>query len=279
MIKNSSWSHIPEHINPVFFSLGPFQIHWYGLMYVIAFSIFYGLAIYRIRTEEPAYSKKMVLDFLTWAIAGVLLGGRLGYVLFYDFGYFAAHPVRIISPFDFSNGFQYTGIYGMSYHGGMIGVMTAAIFFCRKNKIKLWPFVDFVIPAIPLGYLFGRLGNFINGELYGRVTVMPWGMYFPLDPLHQLRHPSQLYEVFFEGLILFLVLWNLRTIKFFNGFLFCLYLIGYGLMRFFIEFVREPDSQLGFVAGPFTMGQILCFMMILAGGSILTFKLARQIKS
>ena len=120
-------------------------------------------------------------------------------------------------------------------------------------------------PAIPLGYTFGRLGNFINGELYGRVTTVPWGMYFPLDPTHQLRHPSQLYEAFFEGILLFIILWSLRETKFFDGFLFSLYLIGYGLVRIFIEFVREPDSQLGFILGSFTMGQILCICMILGG--------------
>jgi phosphatidylglycerol:prolipoprotein diacylglycerol transferase len=126
-------------------------------------------------------------------------------------------------------------------------------------------FADFVVPAIPLGYAFGRLGNFINGELYGRVTSVTWGMYFPLDPAHHLRHPSQLYEAFFEGIILFIVFWSLRKRVQFPGALFSLYLIGYGVIRFFLEFFREPDQQLGFILGPFTMGQILCFVMILCG--------------
>jgi phosphatidylglycerol:prolipoprotein diacylglycerol transferase len=153
----------------------------------------------------------------------------------------------------------------MSYHGGVIGVILVSIFFCHKYRINFWNFADLLCPAIPLGYTFGRIGNFINGELYGRVTAVPWGMYFPLDPMHQLRHPSQLYEVFFEGIFLFVILWSLRKMKCFDGFFFSLYLIGYGLVRFFIEFVREPDPQLGFILGPFTMGQILCIFMILGG--------------
>ena len=168
-----------------------------------------------------------------------------------------------------SNGLHYVGISGMSYHGGVIGVILVSIFFCQKYRINFWRFADLLCPAIPLGYTFGRLGNFINGELYGRVTTVPWGMYFPLDPTHQLRHPSQLYEAFFEGIFLFIILWSLRKRKFFGGFLFCLYLIGYGLVRFFIEFVRKPDSQLEFIFGPFTMGQILCACMILGGTLIM----------
>jgi phosphatidylglycerol:prolipoprotein diacylglycerol transferase len=142
----------------------------------------------------------------------------------------------------------------------------------HKHRLNFWYFADLLCSAIPLGYTFGRIGNFINGELYGRVTVIPWGMYFPLDPTHQLRHPSQLYEALFEGIILFVILWSLREKKCFGGFLFCLYLIGYGLIRFFIEFVREPDSQLGFIFGPFTMGQFLCAWMILGGTLIMIIK-------
>lgn len=267
-----AWQHIPEYINPVAFSIGPLEIRWYGLMYVAAFCITYCLLIYRIRNEKFEYSKKIIADFMFWVIFGVLIGGRLGYVLFYDLKYFIANPLKIIAPFDFLGGFHYTGIYGMSYHGGLIGVLVATFLFCRKHKMHFWRFADFIAPVIPLGYTFGRLGNFINGELYGRVTRMPWGMYFPLDFAHQLRHPSQLYEAFFEGIFLFIVLWSLRNVKYFFGFIFSLYLIGYGLSRFFIEFLRDPDPQLGFIWGPFTMGQILCFIMVLTGFSIFLFK-------
>lgn len=270
------WSHIPEHINPVAFSIGPLGVHWYGLMYIIAFLTVYILVHYRIRTEKFPYTEQTVSDFMSWLIFGVLMGGRLGYVLFYDFKYFMAHPFNILSPFDFLNGFHYTGIYGMSYHGALIAVVIVTVIYCQKHKINFWHFTDFFIPAVPLGYTFGRLGNFINGELYGRVSTVPWGMYFPLDSAQKLRHPSQLYEALFEGIALFIILWSMRKIKYFDGFLFSLYLIGYGLARFFIEFVREPDPQLGFIAGPFTMGQILCFCMIASGILILLIKSQRS---
>jgi phosphatidylglycerol:prolipoprotein diacylglycerol transferase len=143
--------------------------------------------------------------------------------------------------------------------------LLAGVIFCRVKKIDFWHFADTVVVGIPLGYTLGRVGNFINGELYGRVTTLPWGMYFPLDPTHQLRHPSQLYEAFFEGILLFAVLWRFRKIKLFDGFIFCLYIVGYGMARFFVEFVREPDVQIGLTLGYFTRGQVLCACMILCG--------------
>ena len=266
------WNHIPEHINPALFQIGQFQLRYYGLMYVIAFSVVYLLVLYRINNEKYEYSKNIIQNYFIWAILGVMIGGRLGYVLFYNLKYYTSHPLEIILPFSFTNGFHYTGIGGMSYHGGLIAVLLATILFCYKNKINFWHFTDLLIPAIPLGYTFGRLGNFTNGELYGRVTTMPWGMYFPLDPTYQLRHPSQLYEAFFEGVFLFIILWLLRKRSPFNGFLISLYLIGYGTVRFFIEFVRQPDTQLGFILGPFTMGQLLCFSMILGGSVVFLMK-------
>ncbi len=259
------YAHIPQHLNAVIFSIGPMEVRWYGLMYVVAFSVVYYLALYRIKTEKFAYAKEVIADFMFWAIIGILVGGRLGYVLFYNLPVFLSDPLRIVLPFTLSGGFQYTGIFGMSYHGGAIGLLLATLLFCRRRKLNFWQVVDFFCPIIPLGYTFGRLGNFINGELWGRVTSMPWGMYFPLDSTNQLRHPSQLYEAFFEGIVLFVILWNLRKKSRFDGFLLSAYLIGYGAIRFFIEFFREPDPQLGFIAGPFTMGQVLCFVMILGG--------------
>jgi len=266
------WNHIPEHINPVIVQTGQFQVRYYGLMYVVAFSTVYLLIFYRIKNEPFKYSKDIIQNYLIWAILGVIIGGRLGYVLFYNFKYYITHPLEIILPFSFTDGFHYTGIAGMSYHGGLIGVILTGFFFCYKNKINFWHFTDLFIPAIPLGYTFGRIGNFINGELYGRVTTLPWGMYFPLDQTRELRHPSQLYEAFFEGVFLFLILWGVRKKSLFDGFLFSLYIIGYGLARFFIEFVREPDSQLGFITGSLSMGQILSLCMISGGIIVLLVK-------
>lgn len=266
------WAHIPEYINPVAFTIGPISVHWYGLMYAVAFSLVYFLVLHRIKTEKINYSKETVDDFMFLAIIAILLGGRLGYVLFYNLGFFMGHPLNIISPLDYSRGLHYVGFFGMSYHGALLGFLLALIMFCRRRKIDLWRFIDLFIPAIPLGYTFGRLGNFINGELYGRMTTVPWGMYFPLDSTHHLRHPSQLYEAFFEGIFLFLILWSIRKTALYRGFLCGLYLIGYGGLRFVIEFFREPDPQLGFVLGPFTLGQIFCALMVLSGAFILVHR-------
>ncbi len=262
------WNHIPEKIDPVLFQIGAFQLRYYGLMYIVAFSIVYVLVLHRVKKEQYEYSGELIQGYMLWAALGLIIGGRIGYVLFYNLEYYISHPLEIFLPFSFTGGLHFTGIGGMSYHGGLIGVLSGVIMFCYKNKISFWSSVDLFAPAIPLGYMFGRIGNFINGELYGRVTTVPWGMYFPLDTTGQLRHPSQLYEAFFEGLFLFFVLWSLRKKRMFNGFLFSLYLVGYGLVRFFIEFVRQPDYQLGFILGSFTMGQILCFLMIIAGAAV-----------
>jgi len=259
------WQHIPEHLSPYILRIGSFQLRYYGLMYIVAFSTVYMLCLYRLRHEHFDYSRSDIENFFIWAVIGLMLGARLGYVLFYNLSYYISHPAEIFLPFSFDDGFRFTGLAGMSYHGGLIGVLTATALFCRRNRIRFFSFVDFVIPAIPLGYTFGRIGNFINGELYGRPTSLPIGMYFPLDPSGVLRHPSQLYEAFFEGIFLFIILWSLRRVRSFDGFILSLYIIGYGAVRFFIEFVREPDPQIGFVFGFFTLGQILCLAMILGG--------------
>jgi len=263
------WQNLPAQISPVLFSIGPFQLRYYSLMYIIAFALVYLMVSYRIKHENYEYSTETIQDYMVWAMLGVIFGGRLGYVLFYNFGYYLQHPLEIILPFDFSNGIKFIGLSGMSYHGGLIGVAVVSLYFCLKNKINFWRFADLFMPAVPLGYTFGRIGNFINGELFGRATTMPWGMYFPLDPTQQLRHPSQLYEAFFEGIVLFAILWLLRKKKRFDGYLLGIYLCGYGFVRFIIEFFREPDYQLGFVLGFLSMGQVLCLLMILCGAVIL----------
>jgi phosphatidylglycerol:prolipoprotein diacylglycerol transferase len=268
----NSWQHLPSHISPTIFSIGSFQLRYYGLMYIIAFAIVYFLTLYLIKNENYEYTAENLQDYLVWAMLGVIIGGRFGYALFYNFAYYLHHPLEIILPFDFSHGFKFVGISGMSYHGGLIGVVIVSILFCRKNKIKFWNFVDLFCPAIPLGYSFGRIGNFINGELWGRITTVPWGMYFPLDSTHSLRHPSQLYEAIFEGIVLFLLLWLIRKKKRFDGFLIGIYICGYGFVRFFIEFFREPDYQLGFVLGFMSMGQVLCLLMMMAGITIIVWR-------
>ncbi len=260
------WQHLPEHIDPVIFKIGSFQLQYYGLMYLVAFGICYALVVYRLKREKRfTMTIEQAQGLIMNLVIGLIIGARLGYVLFYNFSYYVAHPLEIISPVQFNGGIQFTGISGMSYHGGLIGVIIAGFLFVRKHKIDFRDAVDLLIPAIPLGYTFGRLGNFINGELYGRATDFVLGMYFPSDPRQLLRHPSQLYEAFFEGLFLFAVLWPLRKKNWPRGAMLGLYLIGYGTVRFLIEFVRQPDEHLGFIVHRISMGQLLCAAMIVSG--------------
>lgn len=260
------WQHLPEHLDPVIFEIGFFKLQYYGLMYLVAFGLTYALVLYRIRHEKGFTITSAQVESLTTAmIVGVILGGRLGYVLFYNLSYYLRHPVEIFLPFSFSGGIHFTGISGMSYHGGLIGVVVASVLYGRRNGIGFREIVDLYAPAVPLGYTFGRIGNFINGELYGRVTDLPIGMYFPAAPTPERRHPSQLYEAFFEGIFCFTVLWLARKRIRTRGAMLSLYLVSYGTVRFFIEFFRQPDAHIGFVLFRFSAGQILCSLMILAG--------------
>ena len=265
IVSTGWWAHIPEHINPVLISLGQFKVHWYGLMYPVGFLTAFFLVIYRIRSEKLILEENDVFDFLLWAILSVIVGARIGHVISSDISYYLANPWKIISPFDFTGGFHYTGILGMSYHGGAIALVLAYILFCYIKKINHWQFADIVAPAIPAGYTFGRIGNFINGELYGKVTTLPWGMYFPTDPTHQLRHPSQLYEAFLEGIVLFIILWHLRKKKWFNGLTMSVYLIGYGIARFIIEFIREESAMTKPFLGFLNLAQVMSLLMLGAG--------------
>ncbi len=266
------WTRLPYSVSPFLIEFNGFGIRYYSLMYILAFITVYVLIRYRLKTEVFQITSSQLDDFIVWAAMGVLLGGRLGYVLFYNLSFFASHPLQIFLPFDTINGFRFTGISGMSYHGGLIGVAMAVILFCRKNKINTWEFSDLFCSAVPLGYTFGRLGNFFNSELYGRATTLQIGMFFPTDPSHTLRHPSQLYEAFFEGIILFAILWMTRKKAILKHRMFALYLIGYGVFRFFIEYVRMPDEHLNFVFYHFTMGQVLCGSMIISGTLLILFK-------
>lgn len=260
------WQHLPEHISPVIFQIGSFKLQYYGLMYIVAFGITYALVLYRLRHEPRfAVTRDQVNDMTTYAIVGLMLGARLGYVVFYNMPYFMKHPLEIVLPFDVDNGFAFTGISGMSYHGGLIGALAGGWLYTRRQGLRLRDVLDLYLPVIPLGYTFGRLGNFLNGELYGRVTTAPIGMVFPLAPDRALRHPSQLYEAFFEGVVLFIVMWSIRRVRAPRGAMLAFYLIGYGLVRFLIEFFREPDAHLGPVLAWMTMGQVLCAAMIAAG--------------
>jgi phosphatidylglycerol:prolipoprotein diacylglycerol transferase len=248
-------------------------------MYIVAFAITFLLVLYRVKREDRfEITSDQVKDLTTYMIIGLVIGARLGYVVFYNLAYYLQHPLEIILPFSFSNGVTFTGISGMSYHGGLIGVILVTWLYTRKAGLDWWSVVDLYIPAIPLGYTFGRLGNFINGELYGRVTTSSIGMYFPMAKAGELRHPSQLYEAFFEGIFLFAILWSIRKIKIPKGAMLAIYLIGYGTVRFCIEFFRQPDAQIGFVFLSFSMGQILCSLMI-AGGVFLYFYLQRRAKA
>ncbi|MBN1278932.1 MAG: prolipoprotein diacylglyceryl transferase [Chlorobium sp.] len=263
------WQNLPAQMNPVIFSLGGFPVRWYGTMYIVAFTVVYLLTLYRLKTEKTDFSKPFIGDALTWAMVGVVIGGRLGYIVFYGLDGFFADPLGTILPrASSSGGCSFAGITGMSYHGGVIGVVLAMWFFSRSQNKGFYETFDLFIPSLPLGYTFGRLGNFINGELYGRVTDAAVGMYFPMAPTIELRHPSQLYEAFFEGIVLFLVLWALRKRSPYPGFLSGLYLFGYGFVRFFIEYFREPDAHLGFVLLNLSMGQLLCLAMMLAGAAV-----------
>jgi phosphatidylglycerol---prolipoprotein diacylglyceryl transferase len=272
-----AWQHLPERMDPVLFQIGAFRLQWYGLMYILAFTLVYFLARGRTRSEKRfPYGEEFLKNILTYGFVGVLVGGRLGYVLFYNLPHYLKHPLEIVFPFQFDNGCRFTGISGMSYHGGIIGVLIACAWFCRRYRADFWNLSDLFFPVAPLGYTFGRLGNFINGELYGRVTESNIGMHFPMSPNpDELRHPSQLYEAFFEGIFLFAVLWSLRKVKLPKGAMTALYLFGYGFVRFWIEFFRQPDTQLGFVFLRFSMGQVLCSVMM-AGAAALFFFLRQH---
>ncbi|EKE20808.1 MAG: hypothetical protein ACD_7C00469G0006 [uncultured bacterium] len=256
------YQNLPEKINPVIFSVDFFSVYWYSLMYLIGFITVAGLLYWRIYRKETNFSWDDIFDFLINSFLAIIIGARFGYVLFYNLNYFLVNPLEIIWPFNPSG--EFTGIYGMSYHGAAVGFILATYFFCKKRKISFLKLTDFILPAIPAGYFFGRIGNFLNGELYGRVTTSQWGMNFG-DGF--LRYPSQLYEAFFEGIVLFIILWLVRN-KFSKkeGFISGLYLSGYGVFRFAIEFLREPDAQLGIFFNYLTMGQMLSLIMI--GGGI-----------
>lgn len=265
------WQHIPEKMDPVLFEIGGFKLQYYGLMYLVGFGVTYALVNYRIKKEKRwDLSEEHLQGLLTSMIIGLVIGARLGYVVFYNLEYYLQHPLEIILPVSFKDGFHFTGISGMSYHGGLICTIVGAWWYIRKNDLNFRKMADLCIPCIPIAYTFGRLGNFINGELWGRSTTAPWGMYFPTGG-PTLRHPSQLYEAFGEGIILFAVIWPLRNKVRTPGGLLPIYLFGYGMIRFIIEYFRQPDEHLGFVLLSLSMGQLLCAAMMLTGLGLFGF--------
>lgn len=240
-------------ISPEIVRVGPFAVRWYGMMYLFGFASSYLL----VRHQLNKLGERLLVDIdslYSYLVLGLLLGARLGYAVLYNFSFYFRHPLEVFA--------VWHG--GMSFHGGLIGSIFAGYMFCRKSRLDFWHTADLVIVTAPIGLGFGRLGNFINGELYGRITDVPWGMVFPAGgPLP--RHPSQLYELLLEGAALFIILWTLRTRLRKSGMLTALFLVLYGAFRFIVEFFREPDEQLGYVLSVFTMGQVLCMSMIIAG--------------
>jgi phosphatidylglycerol---prolipoprotein diacylglyceryl transferase len=269
------WNHLPLRIDPVLWEGGPFQLRYYSLMYLTSIMVFYMMTRLRLKSSRGLMTKDQLDLFMTYGIVGVVLGARLGYVVFYDPLYFLSNPVLIVWPYQVIDGQGYFGISGLSYHGGLLGALFATMLFCKRYHKPFLEFGDFIIPAVPLGYMFGRIGNFLNGELYGRVTSSPWGMYFQRADPFALRHPSQLYEAFFEGFVLFIVLWVLSRKALPSGLLIALYVIGYAVARFFIEYFREPDEHLGVLLWELSMGQILSLLMIL-GGVLMIVKIWRN---
>ncbi|UYG06784.1 prolipoprotein diacylglyceryl transferase [Halomonas sp. M4R1S46] len=246
-------------IDPVAISLGPLQVHWYGLMYVIGFIAAWFLG--RRRAPRIGLDGDDVGDMIFYAALGVVLGGRLGYALFYGMEQWLADPLWIFRVWDG----------GMSFHGGLVGVLLAALYFARKKRLAFFTLTDFVAPLVPIGLGAGRIGNFINHELPGRVTELPWGMAFPgLGP--EPRHPSSLYEALLEGVVLFVVLWWVSSRPRRRGLVSGLFLTLYGVFRFAVEFVRRPDPQLGFIAFDWlTMGMLLSLPMIVAGLALIAW--------
>lgn len=246
--------HHPD-FNPVAIQLGPIAVHWYGLMYLFGFAAVWVLGRYRIHRGDTRLNTRQFEDLVFYCILGVILGGRLGYVLFYKPQEYLAHPLHVL----------YIWEGGMAFHGGLLGVIVALLAFAKINRFGLLELGDFIAPMIPLGLAAGRLGNFINGELWGRVSDVPWAMVFPQAGDGMPRHPSQLYEMALEGIVLFVVLWTMARRPLRPGLISAVFLTGYGVLRFGIEFTREPDAFLGLLWAGLSMGQWLSLPMIAAG--------------
>ncbi len=254
---------VHPQFNPVALALGPVQIHWYGLTYLVAFGLFLWLANARARQPQYAragWTRRDVEDLLFWGVVGVVLGGRIGYALFYKPDHYLANPLEILA--------VWKG--GMSFHGGMLGVILAMVAYARSRGRPWLQVTDLIAPCVPTGLASGRIGNFINGELWGRAAdpSLPWAMVFPQSGSALPRHPSQLYQFALEGLLLFVLLWLYARRPRATGQVSGAFLVGYGLFRFIAEYFREPDAFLGTLALGLSMGQWLCVPMVVAGGAL-----------
>ena len=260
---------VHPQFDPVAFQIGPVAVRWYGLMYLLAFALFVVLGKYRARQNLlTGWHPRDIDDMLFYGVFGVIVGGRLGYVLFYKPLHYLQHPLEVFAVWEG----------GMSFHGGFLGVLVALWLFARRRRKRWLDVTDFVAPLVPLGLAAGRLGNFINGELWGRATEGSWGMVFPqVDAIA--RHPSQLYQFALEGVLLFAILWWYTSRRRPMGAPSGLFLLGYGVFRFVAEFAREPDGFLGYLAGGLTMGQWLSLPMIVAGIALMFWAHANARKS
>ncbi len=246
------------NIDPVIFELGPLALRWYGLMYLLGFIAAFWLA--KRRLYRTGWTEEQLSDLLFMGFLGVIIGGRMGYVLFYQFDTFLSNPLYLFK--------IWSG--GMSFHGGLLGVIASLVYFAKKQQATLLQVGDFVAPLVPIGLGFGRLGNFINAELWGRTTDVPWAFVFPnAGPLP--RHPSQLYEFFLEGAVLFAILWLASIKPKPTGVISGLFLTGYGSFRFIVEFFREPDEHIGLYGNYLSQGQLLSLPMILVGLMIIAY--------
>lgn len=248
-----------HNIDPVLFSIGPFEIRYYGLFYAIGFVMAYLLISYLAKKKKLPLSKDDVADYILYVLVGTVLGARIFYVLFYNLSFYLSNPAEIIA--------VWHG--GLSFHGGLIGAVIAGFYFCRKKKVSFYNLADITVIPLALGLALGRIGNFINGELAGRITNVPWCMdysqnRFIIEIPEGCRHPSQIYASF-KNLIIFFTLWAIKDKNLPKGFMFWLFVVMYSALRFTVEFFRQPDSQLGFILGPLTMGQILSVVMFAIG--------------
>ncbi|WP_421990058.1 prolipoprotein diacylglyceryl transferase [Roseococcus sp.] len=249
-------------IDPIAIQIGPLAIRWYALAYIAGIVLGWRLMRRLVVAEPKMATPEQVDDFVTWATLGVILGGRLGYVLFYRPGHYLFHPLEALM--------VWQG--GMSFHGGLLGVVVATVLFCRSQKLNILGFGDRVAIVAPIGLFFGRIANFINGELWGRAADVPWAMVFPGDRMQIPRHPSQLYQAGMEGLLLFtllIVLWSFPANRRRPGFFLGAMAAGYGVARIIGEFFREPDANLGFLFAGATMGQLLSLPMVLVGAFLI----------
>lgn len=259
----SFWQSMPEHLHPIAFSLGNFPVRYYGLSYLAGFfSVWMFLFVLLKREGREIPFRDLVLDGLVWIFFGALIGGRLGYALFYEPMYFWQHPLQLVFPFGDGS---FTGFFGMSFFGGVVGVIISLWFFVRRTAVPFFVIADYYALAVPIALFFGRLGNFMNGELYGRITNVPWGMYFPLGGM-VLRHPSQLYEATFEGVALFCLVYAVRRITRRAGRMSVSFLLGYAFFRFWLEYFREPDPGQSLLFGYGTEGQLFSMVLFFSSG-------------